>query len=87
MAKGFLAAPDCFDMCWARWVTNHLPALAVNIAHWLQSVVDGDAGVDLHAVVVQRQQAVLARGCQEYLRWWQRKHLLLQSCQTLASGC
>ena len=64
---------------------GHLPALIVNIADWLQAAVDSDAGIDLRAIVVQRQQAILAKGCHECLRWWQRKRLLLQESQTLAS--
>ena len=48
--------------------------------------MDGDAGVDLHVIVVQWQQAVLAKSGHERLRWWQRKRLLLRSSQTLASG-
>lgn len=66
---------------------GHLPALVVNIADWLQAAVDGDAGIDLRAIVVQRPQAVLAKGRHQCLRWGQRERLLLQSSQTLASGC
>ena len=59
---------------------SHLPAVVNDPAYWLLGPLDGDAGIQLHAIVVQGEEALQAAHRHEGLDWRQGKRLLLHAC-------